>query len=182
MKSFLVLLVAVALLAPGKSFAKDNMRIGGDVGIGLPTGDFGDAANMGFGLTGSFHYYIQPNLILGGTLGYYTFGGTEREYFGETYDGPDFNIIPIMGLINYKFGTTGMIPFIGAELGFVSFGVSMESESDSEMYFGINILGGIEQKINDKLSWRATAKYNVIMTDGSNATFLSVSGGLYFKL
>ncbi len=182
MKYFAILFAVVALLATNTIEAKDNMRIGGDVGIAIPTGDMGDAANMGFGLNGSFHYYIQPNLILGGTIGYYTFGGKEMEYFGETFNGPDYNIIPIMGLINYKFGNTGMIPFIGAELGFVNFGVSMESESDSEMYFGINILGGIEQKINDKLSWRATAKYNVIMTDGSNATFLSISGGLYFKI
>lgn len=179
MKIFAVIFAFVALLAATNMEAKEPMKIGGELGIGVPTGDFGDLAGVGFGLTGHFHYYMQPNLIIGGTLGYYSFGGKEidNSFFGK-YTYPTSSIIPIMGLVNYKFGNSGMIPFIGGELGFVTWGV----DGASETKLGINVLGGIEQEINQNLSWRATAKYNLVMTEGNNLTFFTVSGGLYFNL
>jgi len=179
MKIFTAIFMFVALLAVGTIQAKDQMKLGGELGIGVPTGEFGDVAGVGFGLTGHFHYYIQPNLIVGGTLGYYSFAGKEIDLAGwGKVDYPNSSIIPIMGLINYKFGTSGMIPFVGGELGLVTWG--MEGESTTE--FGVNLLGGIEQAINQNLGWRATAKYNIVMTEGDNLTFFTVSGGIYFNL
>ncbi|MBX3043455.1 MAG: outer membrane beta-barrel protein [Candidatus Kapabacteria bacterium] len=179
MKYFITILALVTVLT-FTSVAQDGpnpMRIGGEVGLQLPVGDFGNAANAGFGISGIFQYYLQPQLIIGGTIGY--------QSWGTDADGFSFSNIPIMALLNYQFNTEGLIPFVGAELGFNSFGATVkffgETMSNSNLEFGLNILGGIEQRINEKLSWRANAKYNIIFSDGS-ASYLGVNAGVMYNL
>ena len=181
MKYFVTIFVLVSVMCINTAQSQNPMRIGGELGLQLPVGDFGDAANMGFGISGIFQYYLQPQLILGGTIGY--------QSWGSDFEGFSYSNIPIMALLNYQFNTEGMIPFVGAELGLNSFGASAEYEylgvtrstSSSEMYFGISILGGVESKLNENLSWRVNAKYNIIMGD-DNISFLGINAGVMYHL
>jgi opacity protein-like surface antigen len=181
MKMFSAILVTL-FLGAAVLLSQNPMRVGGELGVQLPMGSFGDAYNTGFGLSGIFQYEMSPEMTLGGTIGYQSWGGK--------VDGYSFSNIPIMGLINYKFNTTGLIPFIGAEAGlnmssasyeFDFFGVK-QSGSASETNFGINLLGGVESRMNENLSWRINAKYNIIMTSGSSTSFLGINAGLMYHL
>lgn len=174
----ITIIFAMFLLSSFTLFSQNPMRIGGELGVQLPMGDFGDGAGTGFGLSGIFQYEMSPEVYLGGTLGYQSFGGK--------VDGYSYSNIPIMALINYKFSGGNITPFIGAEAGLNMFSASYEifgyKGSSSDTYFGINLLAGIESRMNPNLSWRVNAKYNIIMSSGSNATFLGINAGLMYHL
>lgn len=171
-------ILAALILSATVIFANNPMRVGGEVGIQLPMGDFGDGYSTGFGLSGIFQYEMNPNLIVGGTIGYQSWGGKS--------DGYSASNIPLLGIINYKLNESGLIPFIGAEAGLnflsVSYDIFGFTGSSSETYFGINILGGIEQRLNENLSWRINAKYNIILSSGSSTTYLGINAGVMYHL
>ncbi len=84
--------------------------LGADIGLGIPTGDFADMVNAGFGLNGIFSYFLQNNLLITGSIGYWTFGKDEG---GVEFS---FNTIPLNGGLNYRFSSQSQfIPYIGAE-------------------------------------------------------------------
>lgn len=177
MKIFWILCAFVFFLVFSQAEAQHPMHIGGEVGLQLPTGDFGDAANAGFGISGIFQYYLQPGLVIGGTIGY--------QSWGSDVDGVSFSNIPIMALLNYYFTAQGMKPFIGVELGLNAssseikfFGIS---QSNSETNLGFSVLGGIETVLNEDLNLRVNAKYNIIFGD-ENTTFFGINAGLMYKL
>lgn len=177
MKYFFAVLTIVILSSVLSANAQNQMRVGGEVGIQLPMGDFGDAAKTGFGISGIFHYQVEPNIIVGGTIGYQSWSGEYNMY--------SFSNIPIMGIFNYMFSTEKFRPFVGAELGLNSTTTSVEyfgvSGSDSEMNLGFNLLGGVEYDINEKLILRANVKYNIIFED-SNITFFGINAGVMYRI
>lgn len=181
MKVFAIFLAAAMMFFATETFSQqpNPMRIGGELGLQLPMGDFGDAAGTGFALAGIFQYELNPNLIIGGTIGYQSFGGKS--------DGYSWSNIPIMGLVNYKFNPDGLIPFVGAEFGLNMLSVTVEapffgSYSSSSTELGINFLGGVEQRLNQNLSWRVNAKYNIIFNSGGNLSFLGINAGVMYHL
>lgn len=178
MKYLITVITFLVLVSATTVYSQNPMRIGGELGLQLPMGDFGDGASTGFGLSGIFQYYLQPQLIIGGTLGYQSWGGKT--------DGFSWSNIPIMGLINYQFNTEGLIPFVGAELGLNMLSTSYDifgfTGSSSSTEFGINLLGGVEQRLNENLSWRVNAKYNIIMGGDGNLSFLGINAGVMYHL
>jgi hypothetical protein len=178
MKYFMAIFIFVVFAGTISANAQNPMRVGGELGVQLPMGDFGDGANTGFGISGIFHYHLNPNLIIGGTLGYQSWGGKS--------DGFSWSNIPIMGLINYMFATEGLKPFVGGELGINSTSVSYDifgfTGSESTTNLGINILGGVEQQLNENLSWRVNAKYNIIFDSEDNLSFLGINAGIMYHL
>jgi len=69
-------LPAIILLAFCASVAVSQSKITASPGVELsvPTGDFADAAGIGFGISGRIQYTYQPNLGFMGTLGYVWWG------------------------------------------------------------------------------------------------------------
>ncbi len=154
--------------------------LGGELGIGIPTGDFADAVNTGFGLNGVFSYFLQRDLLLTGTLGYWS--------FGKSQGGIDltFTTIPLNVGLDFRFGTTNVIPYIGAET-FLFFNTAKlkylgVSDSESETKFGFVPHFGFAYKINPTLEFRGTLKYHIIFTEGSNTTFLGIMFGLHSSI
>ncbi len=184
MSKFLTLAVlAFTLLFSAPSYSRGPaMMLGGDVGLAFPTGDFGDAAKTGFGLNGAFTYFLQPDLALTGILGYWSFGA---KVSGGGYE-ISWSIIPLNAGIQYRFQASGWHPYIGAEtfLFFSSASVTYlgYSSSSSDTDFGFTPLVGGAFKIAPNLEFRATAKYVIIFTSGSNTTYFSLLGGIHFIL
>lgn len=179
MKYFLTLIALFVIVGTSQVYSNNPMRVGGELGLQLPMGDFGDGANTGFGLSGIFQYDLQPQITVGGTIGYQSWGGKT--------DGFSWSNIPIMGLVNYKFNTEGLIPFVGAEFGLNMLSVTVDSGffgsfSSSSTEIGLNLLGGVEQRINENLSWRVNAKYNIVLASGSNLTYLGINAGVMYHL
>ncbi|MCX7908908.1 MAG: porin family protein [Ignavibacteria bacterium] len=164
----------------GKKVQYSPIMLGAEIGLGIPTGDFGDVVNTGYGLNGVFSYFLQSDLLLTGTIGYWSF---KKEEGGVDFT---FNTIPFNAGIQYRFGQVQFIPFIGAEtfLFFNSAKVSYlgYSESDSETKFGFVPLVGFAYKISPTMELRGTFKYTIIFTEGENTTFIGILFGLHFPL
>ncbi|MFN3306232.1 MAG: outer membrane beta-barrel protein [Candidatus Kapaibacteriota bacterium] len=187
MKRFMILLLLLGICVSTSELFSQRAKslrsttfLGGEVGLGIPTGDFADAVNTGFGLNGVLSYFLQRDLLLTGTLGYWS--------FGKSQGGVDltFTTIPLNVGLNYRFGTTNVIPYIGAET-FLFFNTANikyygVSESDSETKFGFVPLFGFSYLINPTLEFRGTLKYHIIFTEGSNTTFLGLILGLHFPI
>lgn len=173
---FLVLFSANDLMAQ-KSIKKSQMQVGGHLGIALPMGDFGDAANTGFEIGGDFMYYYQPNIAFFGQLAYISFG-TES-------DAVSYSFFNIKGGALYLFNTKGVRPFVGASAGFYNFSYEIEvfgfSSSDSDLNFGIAPLGGVIFPVTPKIDIKAQMEYNIVFSSG-DASYLGVNATVLYKL
>lgn len=187
MKRFIFLLLSLTLCVTTIQLYSQRAKrvvsptmLGGEIGLGIPTGDFADAVNTGFGVNGVFTYFLQRDLLLTGTLGYWSFSKSQGG-FDLT-----FTTIPLNIGFNYRFGITNVIPFIGAET-FLFFNTATVkyygvSDSDSETKFGFVPLFGFAYNINPTLEFRGTLKYHIIFTEGSNTTFLGILLGLHIPI
>ncbi|HOV99314.1 MAG: hypothetical protein KBG83_09410 [Bacteroidetes bacterium] len=74
MKRVLIVFTAVAILATMASaqdiWSKGKMSVGVGVEGSLPTGDWGDFVNIGFGGLGIFQYSVINDLLITGQVGY----------------------------------------------------------------------------------------------------------------
>jgi opacity protein-like surface antigen len=150
-------------------------------GLSMPTGDFSDIANTGWGIGGSIGYGIGRNTILSGGVAFHHFGDEGIE--GHT------NIVPITASVDYGFNTRGRVrPWISGGLGVYS--VSFEDvipgggiASDSETDFGFNFGFGVAGPLNPNTAWGAGFKFHhVVGNDFIDSDFLALQGGLSFPL
>jgi hypothetical protein len=181
-KILLVLFVTVFAV----SFANAQSKMGASVQgtLSFPTGDFGDGAGTGFGATGTFIYSVSPMLDVTASIGYITWG-TKESIPGIEASSSD---IPLLVGIRYAFGKGNFLPYASAEAGlhFLSSKVKISSigfeDSQSETKFGVSPGVGFLYKFNPKTSLDVNAKYNVIFTEESSTTHLSVNAGVAFAL
>ncbi|MEP0860341.1 MAG: porin family protein [Ignavibacterium sp.] len=183
-KLLLVLFVTVFAVA----FTNAQSKMGASVQglLSFPTGDFGDGAGTGFGATGTFTYSVSPMLDVTGSVGYIKWGTKESIPGYEV----SFSDIPIQVGLRYAFGKGQFLPYGSAEVGLhmlsssvkgTLFGFTVD-QSDTETKFGIAPGVGFLYKFNPKTSLDVSAKYNMIFTEGSSTTHLSVSAGVAFAL
>jgi len=158
--------------------ASAQIGIGGTVGLTLPMGDFGNGLNTGFGFNAIGKYILPNSMAVGVSVGYSSFG-TSSESFS-------FGVIPITGIIEYYFGEGAFRPYLGSDLGLYMFRSKVtflgSSSSSTDTYFGIAPTGGVSYDISDNLSLCANAKYNFVMSEGSNSTWIGLNAGVIFKL
>ncbi|ROL58195.1 hypothetical protein D9V84_00220 [Bacteroidetes/Chlorobi group bacterium Naka2016] len=177
---FCLLLLSIDVYAQKSKKFVSPIMFGVDIGLAIPTGEFADVVNTGFGLNGVFTYFMDRNILFTGSIGYWSFS---KEESGIKYT---FNTIPLNIGINYRFSNTGLIPYIGAEtfLFFNSWKSSYlsYSSSDSETKFGFVPLIGIAYPITPNMEFRGSLKYTIIFTESENTTFLGILAGLHFRL
>lgn len=167
-----------------KTISKESqISIGGQLGIALPMGDFGDIANTGFGFQGLFGYALAPSIDFRATLGYFTFGGKD-----DIEDMVDYSIsdIPILVGITYKLGTLGLTPYVGAELGIhnltVKYKVLGYNYDASESKFGFGLFGGVMYPVNQQISIIGDVKFTYISTEGSATNHIGINAGVMYNL
>lgn len=177
MKKLLTVLFAIILFA-GYTNAQKDMSLGAGVIVSLPMGDFGDAANTGFGGTASFEMDLIPQLVGVGQAGYIT--------WGTDVDEVSFSAIPILVGVKYFF-----VPGIGfygiGQLGLTIFsadtpeivtpiGTFGGSESSTEFTFGIG--AGYEIPVAPNVALDFTGGFNLI----SDANNIQLRAGAKFGL
>ncbi len=183
-KLLLVLFVTVFAV----SFSNAQSKMGASVQglLSFPTGDFGDGAGTGFGATGTFVYSVSPMLDVTGSVGYIKWGTKESVPGYEV----SFSDIPIQVGVRYAVGKGQFLPYVSAEAGLHMlsssakgnlFGFTVD-QSDTETKFGVSPGAGFLYKFNPKTSLDVSAKYNLIFTEGSSTTHLTVSAGVAFAL
>src|SRR5689334_24728326 len=69
------------------------------IGLSMPSGDFDNAVNTGWGLGGSLGYGIGRNTVLSGGVAYH--------HFGEDGASGHVGIVPVTAAVDYGFNTRG---------------------------------------------------------------------------
>lgn len=119
MKTFLSILFALFISA-GFLNAQSKMAAGAGLVVSFPMGDFGDAANTGFGGTAIFELSFMPQLVGVANIGYISYGTDADEL--------DFSSVPLLFGVKYFF-----VPGVGfygvGQLGFNFFSSSVDVPS-----------------------------------------------------
>jgi opacity protein-like surface antigen len=151
------------------------------MGLSMPSGDFDNAVNTGWGLGGSLGYGIGRNTVLSGGVAYH--------HFGEDFTSGHVSIVPVTAAVDYGFNTHGRVrPWISGGLGVYSlsetvFVPSIGDVSDSEADFGFNLGFGIAAPLNPSTSWGAGFKFHhVVGSNFPDTDFIALQGGLAFPL
>lgn len=143
--------------------AQNKIAVGAGVVVSLPMGDFGDAANTGFGGTASLELGFTPQLVGVGHIGYIVYG-TES-------DAVDFSTVPLLAGVKYFFvpkmglygigqiglnffSTTVEIPDI------FGFGGGSVSETSTEFTFVIG--AGYELPVSSNVALDFSGTFNLI--------------------
>lgn len=157
MKKLLLAMVVVGFLIPQMALSQGPMRVGGQLNIVLPIGDWSDFAGTGFGATGLFIYPFNDVISFTGQAGYISFGGQTVEGLSGSSAEWSYSVIPLMGGARYYLGSTDDGPkfFVGGDAGLQFFnfeststisgpfgGTFTNSASSTEFSFGPS--GGVE--------------------------------------
>jgi outer membrane protein W len=185
-KKFNYILVAGAIVLSAFtniSKAADNGRFSVGAELGLPMGDFGDAANLGFGGTLRYEMPIGDNLGLTGTAGYIMFSGKDQDILGVTIKGADWSMIPIQVGAKYYFqeqqdGFYGMV-----ELGVHA--TTVKTPSYTTTFFGVSVTVPEASASSTDLSYAPAIgyhlanvdiglRYQMIATTGATTSYLGL--------
>lgn len=100
--------------------AEDNMSLGAGLVVSFPMGDFGDAANTGFGGTAIFELGFMPQLVGVANIGYISYGTDADEV--------TFSSVPLLFGVKYYFVKN--VGFYGiSQIGFNFFSTSVDVPS-----------------------------------------------------
>ncbi|MCK5833839.1 outer membrane beta-barrel protein [bacterium] len=158
-----LLIMLAVMLIPNQAEAIGEKAVSGGLELSIPTGNFGDVAGTGFGVTGQFLYKFKDNIIFTGTTGYIIWGG--KDFGTSSYN---YSEIPLKAGAKYYFHTNiyGM-----AELGLHIYSYKFEytdpwsgnkvSSSDSNTEIGFAPGVGYEMPIKDKMSFDVSIRYEI---------------------
>lgn len=179
--------LATVLLFASLVFAQGKMAAGITGGVALPFGDFGKMYKTGFGANATYFYSLTNCIDLTGSFGFFT-------WTAKDYDDASFRSMPFLVGGRYYFEAGKLRPYVAAELGLhflsikvtipsvsvggMTFGGGTQSESSSKLGFGGG--AGLLYPVNENLDIDFNAKMNVVTTEGSSSTFLTVLAGVRF--
>jgi len=188
--------------------AQSKSALGFNAGVAIPTGDFGNYYNMGWGGNGIYIYHSSPKLDVTFSVGYLHWAGkdaidvnTGTNIISIPSSDASFTSVPVLVGVKYLFGKEKFHPYLAGDLGvhFVTIkfpdteinGTTFPGSSSSDTFFGWDIGAGFVYKISDKMDLDFSAKYNMIMASdltyyGETQTFtrdfIGIMAGLLFAL
>lgn len=180
-KLFALLFVLMLIGFTSNSNAQISLGVGG--GIGLPMGNFGDVAEMGFGGLVRGEYPMSDDMNLTFTTGYLMFGGKELGVPGASVKS-SWSAIPLLAGAKYFFGD-GLYGMAEVGLNMLTVKVEMDLlgskfESDaSESKIGYSAGVGYELPLGDAMKLDLGVKYQALASD---ATFIGIFALLKFGL
>lgn len=177
MRKYIMFFTAVLMFAT-MSFAQGKIGLGFNGGIVSPSGDLGDIYKSGFGGSGVLSFKLTDNILLSGTVGYYSMNIDNDKVLEKAglsgsnieLDAP-LTIIPVMVGAKYLFSTLIVKPYVSLELGIHSMSIDEASAtvngtkvvfaknaSQSETAWAVG--AGAYISISPKLELEISAKYN----------------------
>jgi len=144
--------------------------VGGNGGVSLPTGDYGDLAATGWHLGGSAIRQVNDSWGLGADLGYHRWGGSDQ--LNVANDEWNFSAVQATGQARFMIPSNGnMKPYLSAGVGLYSFGAKLTSDSGnadtSESDLGFNFGAGMNFMSKGNQVWGFDGSYHVINTSGT---------------
>lgn len=183
------LLIAATAQAQGTSKSSGRpFKLGGEFGATVPTGDFGDGADLGFNIGGLIEYKPQSMPInLRGEITYNR-NALKKGFFNDpTFDNIDgnFSMINFVGNAVIPFGDAASTarPYAIGGLGLYHMKASADFNgidvSDSQNKLGINVGGGFTFALSGFETF-VEARFHSVFTEDGNTNFIPLSFGFKF--
>ncbi len=162
-------LFALTVLASSAHAAAGDVSLGVKAGLGVPLGDFKDAASTGFHLGAAGDYHLNDRFAVGGDLVFHTFGGNDdREKALTALAGSPvdfkFSIFQITPHLRFSLPTEGTLaPYV--QLGLGLYRGSAKSDpggSESSTPFGFHLGVGADLKKGESYSYGVHGEYHQI--------------------
>jgi len=191
MKKLAQLLFALLVLTSCSAFGQGSSQwaLGVKAQGGLPTGDFKNFSDFGFGGTVWGAYMVDPNATITLRSGYLRFSGKDYTISGVTAK-TSYGIIPITAGIRYFFMPGDTRVYGAAEAGLYLLNASADvtvsgvtvSASTNTSKFGVNPMLGVQFKAGDKMNVDVHGAYTDVFTDNSSTSWIDFGIGLEFIL
>ncbi|MDR1678186.1 MAG: porin family protein [Prevotellaceae bacterium] len=152
----IIAIAAMCLFVGG--VANAQIKLGIDLGLQVPMGDFEKMAEVGLGGNVNGEYAITENIGAGLSIGYYKFSFKDNG-FGED---ESFTVTPVALNGKYYFMTEGLKPYAGLDLGMYFLSSTFEN-SEVKGKFGLAPVVGLQYDFSDNMAINANVKYNYIM-------------------
>lgn len=173
--------LSMALLAVGAGAASaGSWYVGGNVGAGIPMGDYGDVAATGWnaGLTAT--NVGNGRWGFGADLGYHSWNASD-----DVQDAllPDesikWNAMQATGHAMYRFPTQSHAkPYVKFGAGLYNLGFKYESDSgdldESESKFGFNFGAGMQFATQSNMVWGFNGAYHIVSAEDDLGTDANV--------
>ena len=179
--TIMVAVLATALLVCGSSQAQVSVEI--TAGYDMPTGDFADNSDPGYGVGGNVFFGLPMIPIeIGGRAAYNYFGASDDFGDGQT------TIIEILPSVRYVLGFPMSPVKVFGQLGagmymwkneFEVKGFPIKTKDDGSD-FGISVGAGVRAKLGPLAGLTVLPLYHIIMTEEKNTTYLSLNVGIVF--
>lgn len=190
------LLVASFVLIAGMAVPARSQS-GFDLGVGaevlVPTGTFGDAYKIGYGISARGQYNFTPMLSAGATLGWDSwsakdvpagvsepkFSGVPFRVYGKYYFMPPKTprVYGMLGLGLFFWSSEVTLPTY--TIGGVTYGGTL-SETGSDFTLAPEL--GIEIPAGTNVNMDLSVRYDMIMTSGETTGNLGIRAGVTFGL
>ena len=178
-------IAAAALLAPGAAQAQNPFKIGLAVGPSIPTGDFADALEWGYNVTGSLSGRPMMSPVGIRIEGMYqNLTGKDQTVGTVTVEAADLRTFAGIASVELGLPTMGVSPYLIGGLGYYnnkSEGEGEKSTSD----LGFNLGAGLSFNLAG-FSTFAEARFHQVMSkddevaNSANLRFVPITFGIKF--
>ena len=166
-----VLGVALLAIAAGTANAGSDF-IGLSGGLGIPTGNYSDAAGNGWHIGATGTHMLNDQWGIGGDIAYHAWGGSNAfNNAAELAFGPgsEFNWSAIQATAHavMAFPTQSNVkPYATAGLGLYNMGLKLTSPSgnasDTKAEFGFNVGAGMNFLTSSNMRWGVNGVYHIV--------------------
>lgn len=181
-----ILGVAILAVLAGAANAGTN-TIGLTGGLGIPTGNYGDAAAKGWQIGATGTHMVNTQWGFGGDVVYHAWGGSDQanaaavQVFGP---GSEFKWSAIQATAHalMAFPTTSNAkPYAKVGAGLYNVDLKLDSPlgntSESKSKFGFNVGGGVNFLTKSNMQWGLSGAYHIVQAKddlGSDVNFFQV--------
>ena len=164
-----VIALGAASASAGAQFSSNPFQIGGAAGIAFPSGDLGDAANLGYNVTLAVGY--KPMLTPIGVR-------VEAAYneFGAEDGFEKLNVPAFTGNLVYALPGVSFSPYIIGGAGLYTPNIALDGGRENK--FGFNVGGGIKIPLSSSFETFVEARYHKVSVDNGNFSFIPVTVGI----
>lgn len=191
MKSMTVTLGAALLVLMAGTANAGSDWIGFSGGAGIPTGDYGNAANTGWQLGATGTHMLNSQWGIGADVAYHAWSGSnDLNAAAETLFGPGseykWSAVQATAHATMAFPTQGNAkPYMQAGLGLYELSLKLSSPSGdnntSKSKFGFNLGGGMDFLTSHNMRWGIAANYHIVPAQndlGSDLNFFTLGANV----
>jgi hypothetical protein len=177
-----LILAGLLVMVPAFAFGQIPMMPGSlefsaTGGASVPFGDFNTIAEPGFGIGGTGAFYVMPNLAVGGSIAYNSYG------VDEAYGEMDVTIWEMTGYGKYMFMPGPVSPYAKGAVGL--FRSKLETAGFSSSVNDMGIGGGLGAQMRlpaSNIGFFAEGMAYNVFTEGSSTTYYAIRGGINFYM